>query len=105
MAELDAIKQVTVSGLVFRRDRAHRKSRTPPPWITERKDLRYLRSVVKDIVAAAGRHRSARQLRIYAKRTRKQLSRAMENCPLGAMRNCPLLGLAEERANEAGTNH
>ncbi|MCP1842817.1 hypothetical protein ACVIHI_004263 [Bradyrhizobium sp. USDA 4524] len=73
VAELDAIKQVTVSGLVFRRDRAHRKSRTPPPWITERKDLRYLRSVVKDIVAAAGRHRSARQSRIYAKRTRKQL--------------------------------
>lgn len=75
------------------------------PWITERKDLRYLRSVVKDIVAAAsirtepsftsfrhggftegadsdltdaelraaGRHRSARQLPTYAKRTRKQL--------------------------------
>jgi hypothetical protein len=75
------------------------------PWITERKDLRYLRSVVKEIVAAAeirdelsftsfhhggftegadsdltdaelraaGRHRSARQLPTYAKRTRKQL--------------------------------
>ncbi|MVT71335.1 hypothetical protein GPL21_40835 [Bradyrhizobium pachyrhizi] len=105
MAELDAIKQDMVSGLVFRRDHAHRKSTTPLPWITERKDLRYLRSVVKDIVTAAGirselsftsfrhggftegadsdltdaelraagRHRSARQLPTYAKRTRKQL--------------------------------
>jgi hypothetical protein len=105
MAELDEIKKTTVSGLVFRRDHAHRKSRTPLPWMTERKDLRYLRSVVKDIVAAAniraelsftsfrhggftegadsdltdaelraaGRHRSARQLPTYAKRTRKQL--------------------------------
>ncbi|WP_076867004.1 hypothetical protein [Bradyrhizobium mercantei] len=105
MAELDVIKQDMVSGLVFRRDHAHRKSTTPLPWITERKDLRYLRSVVKDIVAAAGirselsftsfrhggftegadsdltdaelraagRHRSARQLPTYAKRTRKQL--------------------------------
>ncbi|MCA6122124.1 hypothetical protein J6500_09505 [Bradyrhizobium sp. WSM 1704] len=105
MAELDAIKRVTVSGLVFRRDHAHRKSPTPLPWITERQDLRYLRRVVKDIVVAAGirselsftsfrhggftegadsdltdaelraagRHRSARQLPTYAKRTRKQL--------------------------------
>ncbi|MBR0899953.1 hypothetical protein JQ616_33800 [Bradyrhizobium tropiciagri] len=105
MAELDAIKEVMVSGLVFRRDHAHRRSTTPLPWITERKDLRYLRSVVKDIVTAAGiraelsftsfrhggftegadsdltdaelraagRHRSARQLPTYAKRTRKQL--------------------------------
>jgi hypothetical protein len=54
MAELDAIKKTMVSGLVFRRDHAHRKSRTPLPWITERKDLRYLRSVVKKIVTAAG---------------------------------------------------
>ena len=54
MAELDAIKETMVSGLVFRRDHEHRKSRTPLPWITERKDLRYLRSVVKKIVAAAG---------------------------------------------------
>ncbi|MTV15486.1 MULTISPECIES: hypothetical protein [Bradyrhizobium] len=54
MTELDAIKQTTVSGPVFRRDHAHRKSRIPIPWITERQDLRYLRSVVKDIVAAAG---------------------------------------------------
>jgi hypothetical protein len=105
MAELDAIKKTMVSGLVFRRDHKHRKSSTPLPWITERKDLRYLRSVVKEIVAAAGirselsftsfrhggftegadsdltdaelraagRHRSARQLPTYAKRTRKQL--------------------------------
>lgn len=105
MAELDEVKKTMVSGLVFRRDHAHRKAPTPLPWITERKDLRYLRSVVKDIVAAAGirnelsftsfrhggftegadsdltdaelraagRHRSARQLPTYAKRTRKQL--------------------------------
>jgi hypothetical protein len=53
-AELDAIKETTVSGLIFRRDHAHRRSRTPLPWITARKDLRYLRSVVKKIVAAAG---------------------------------------------------
>ena len=54
MVELDAIKETMVSGLVFRRDHEHRRSRTPLPWITERKDLRYLRSVVKKIVAAAG---------------------------------------------------
>jgi hypothetical protein len=54
MAELDAIKKAMVSGLVFRRDHAHRKSRTPLPWITERKDLRYLRRVAKKIVTAAG---------------------------------------------------
>src|SRR5947208_4332324 len=54
MAELDAIKEAMVSGLVFRRDHEHRRSRSPLPWITERKDLRYLRSVVKKIVAAAG---------------------------------------------------
>jgi hypothetical protein len=54
MTELDAIKEAMVSGLVFRRDHEHRRSRAPLPWITERKDLRYLRSVVKKIVAAAG---------------------------------------------------
>jgi len=54
MTELEAIKETMVSGLVFRRDHEHRRSRTPLPWITERKDLRYLRSVVKKIVAAAG---------------------------------------------------
>src|SRR4051794_18505292 len=53
MAELDAIKTTKVSGLVFRRDHEHRRSRTQLPWITERKDLRYLRTVVKKIVAAA----------------------------------------------------
>ena len=53
MTELDAIKATIVSGLVFRRDHDHRKSRTQLPWITERKDLRYLRAVVKKIVAAA----------------------------------------------------
>jgi hypothetical protein len=54
MEELDAIKEKMISGLIFRRDHEHRKSRTPLPWITERKDLRYLRSVVKRIVIAAG---------------------------------------------------
>ena len=54
MAELDAIKETIPFGLIFRRDHKHRRSRTPLPWITERKDLRYLRSVVKKIVAAAG---------------------------------------------------
>jgi hypothetical protein len=54
MAELDAVKETGASGLVFRRDHGHRRSRAPLPWITERKDLRYLRSVVKKIVAAAG---------------------------------------------------
>ncbi len=54
MAELDAIKEAMVSGRVFRRDHEHRRSRSPLPWITERKDLRYLRSVVKKIVVAAG---------------------------------------------------
>src|SRR5436189_5926803 len=54
MAELEAIKQTTVSRLVFRRGHPHRRSSTPLPWITERKDLRYLRSVVKKVVAAAG---------------------------------------------------
>ena len=41
MAELDAIKETTVVGLIFRRDHEHRRSLTPLPWITERKDLRY----------------------------------------------------------------
>jgi hypothetical protein len=54
MEELDAIKEKTVTGLIFRRDHKHRRSLTPLPWITERKDLRYLRSVVKKIVVAAG---------------------------------------------------
>lgn len=54
MAEIDEIKKTTVSGLVFRRDHAHRRSRTPLPWMTEKKDLRYLRGVVKEIIRAAG---------------------------------------------------
>ena len=54
MAELDAIKESVVSGLAFRRDHARRKSSIPLPWITERKDLRYLRRIVKKIIAAAG---------------------------------------------------
>jgi hypothetical protein len=54
MEELDAIKETTVMGLIFRRDHKHRRSLTPLPWITERKDLRYLRSVVKKIVVEAG---------------------------------------------------
>ena len=53
MTELDAIKATIVSGLVFRRDHHDRKSHIQLPWITERKDLRYLRAVVKKIVAAA----------------------------------------------------
>ncbi|WGD54973.1 hypothetical protein QA641_14260 [Bradyrhizobium sp. CB1650] len=54
MEELDAIKKNVLSGLVFRRDHEHRRSAIPLPWITARKDLRYLRAVVKKIVAAAG---------------------------------------------------
>ena len=105
MQELDAIKETTTPGLIFRRDHVHRRSPTPLPWITKRGDLRYLRSIVKKIVKAAGirtdlsftsfrhggftegadsdltdaelraasRHRSTRQLPVYAKRTRKQL--------------------------------
>ena len=37
MAELDAIKETTVLGLIFRRDHKHRRSHLPLPWITERK--------------------------------------------------------------------
>ncbi|MCP3384670.1 hypothetical protein NLM31_30285 [Bradyrhizobium sp. CCGUVB4N] len=54
MTELDEIKQVYVSGLVFRRDHKHRRSPNPLPWITARRDLRYLRGVVKKVVRAAG---------------------------------------------------
>ncbi|WP_271570384.1 hypothetical protein [Bradyrhizobium sp. CCBAU 11386] len=52
--ELDEIKMASLPGLVFRRTHAHRSSAIPLPWITPRKDLRYLRSVVKKIVAEAG---------------------------------------------------
>lgn len=54
MTELDAIKARESSGLAFRRDHPHRRSSIPLPWITPRKDLRYLRSVVKKIIAAGG---------------------------------------------------
>jgi hypothetical protein len=53
MAELDAIKDKVTSGLAFRRDHEHRKSLDLLPWITDRKDLRYLRRVVKKIIVAA----------------------------------------------------
>ncbi|SCB42997.1 hypothetical protein GA0061098_1009213 [Bradyrhizobium shewense] len=52
-AELDEIKKTSLPGLVFRRTHAHRSSAIPLPWITPRKDLRYLRSVVKKIVQEA----------------------------------------------------
>ncbi|MET3907520.1 hypothetical protein ABID59_001861 [Bradyrhizobium sp. S3.3.6] len=54
MAELDSIKERFVSGLAFRRDHPHRRSCIALPWITPRKDLRYLRSVVKKIIVTAG---------------------------------------------------
>jgi hypothetical protein len=54
MDELDEIKRNSLPGLVFRRDHAHRRSATPLPWITPRKDLRYLRSVVKKIIVEGG---------------------------------------------------
>ncbi|SFU94764.1 hypothetical protein [Bradyrhizobium arachidis] len=54
MTELDEISKASTPGLVFRRDHAHRRTATPLPWITPRKDLRYLRSVVKKIIAEAG---------------------------------------------------
>lgn len=54
MAELDSIKERFVCGLAFRRDHPHRRSCIALPWITPRKDLRYLRFVVKRIIAAAG---------------------------------------------------
>jgi len=47
MPELDAIKEQTVGGLVFRRDHGHRRARVPLPWITPRGGLDYLRATVK----------------------------------------------------------
>jgi hypothetical protein len=105
VAELDAIRQRTVVGVMIRRDHDHRRGKVPLPWTTARGGLDHLRSVVKDVIRAAGlrdelsfasfrhggfteaadadltdaqmralgRHRSARQLPTYAKRTRKQL--------------------------------
>ena len=54
MPELDAIKEQTVSGLVFRRDHGHRRARVPLSWITPRGGLDYLRATVKRIIRAAG---------------------------------------------------
>ena len=53
MPELDAIKEQTVSGLVFRRDHTHRRGRVPLPWITPRGGLDYLRATVEEIIRAA----------------------------------------------------
>ena len=104
MAELDAIKSRTLSGLMIRRDRKDRKAGVPLPWITAKGGLDYLRATVKEIfraaklrddlsfasfrhggfteaadadltdaqLRAAGRCRSARHLRTYAKRTPKR---------------------------------
>ena len=54
MAELDDIKKRAISGHIFRRDHGHRRSATPLPWISARGDLDYVRSVVKQIIRAAG---------------------------------------------------
>lgn len=54
MAELDAIKAATLTGLVFRRDHPTRRSPIPKPWITDRKGLDHLRGVVKTVIRAAG---------------------------------------------------
>ena len=54
MAELDAMKETIDSGLMFRRDHDRRRFQVLLPWMTERKDLRYLRTVVKKIIVAAG---------------------------------------------------
>ncbi len=53
MPELDAIKEQTVGGLVFRRDHGHRRGQVPLPWMTPRGGLDYLRSTVKRIIRAA----------------------------------------------------
>ena len=55
MAELDAIKAGMVSGLVFRRDHAHRrKPHVPLPWMTERGGLDYLRAISEGDSAIRG---------------------------------------------------
>jgi hypothetical protein len=53
MAELDAIKSRTLSGLMIGRDRKDRKAGVPLPWITAKGGLDYLRATVKEIVRAA----------------------------------------------------
>jgi hypothetical protein len=54
MEELDAIKK-RYSRVWYSDATMNTAGRHPPlPWITPRKDLRYLRAVVKKTVAAAG---------------------------------------------------
>ncbi|NPU09680.1 MULTISPECIES: hypothetical protein [Bradyrhizobium] len=53
MAELDEIKSRMAAGLMFRRDHQSRRGSALVPWITQRRDLRYLRAVVKKIIRAA----------------------------------------------------
>ena len=53
MAELDAIKSRTLSGLMSRRDGKDRKAGVPLPWITAKGRLDHLRATVKEIVRAA----------------------------------------------------
>jgi hypothetical protein len=132
MPELDAIKERTVSGLVFRHDHDHRRGRVPLPWITPRGGLDYLRATVKRIVRAAGlrdelsftsfrhggftegadsdlsdaelraagRHRSARQLPTYAKRTRKTANRWRSKAPRGANKTSRFVGMTAKNLSE-----
>lgn len=51
MAELDAIKETTVAGLVFRRDHKHRRGKGLLPWITDKGGLDYLHATVKSLSA------------------------------------------------------
>ena len=53
MAELDAIKSRTRSGLMIRRDRKDRKAGVPLPWITAKGGLELLGATVKESVRAA----------------------------------------------------
>jgi hypothetical protein len=53
MAELDAIKSRTLSGLMIRRDRKDRKAAYPLPWITAKGGFNYLRATVKEVVRVA----------------------------------------------------
>jgi hypothetical protein len=132
MPELDAIKEQTVSGLVFRRDHGHRRARVPLPWITPRGGLDYLRATVKRIsraaglrdelsftsfrhggftegadsdlsdaeLRAAGRHRSARQLPTYAKRTRKAACFRRPKAPRRANKTSRFVGIAADGLSE-----
>ncbi len=60
------------------------------PTRTERS---ILSSCVTEIAALTGEHRVIVEFGSGSSaKTRILLSRAMENCPLGVMRNCPLLG-------------